>query len=387
MESNQNALSCEYCGKSYSTKSNLTHHQKTAKKCLTIQEEHNNKPDEHVCEYCEKSFSSHSTLVRHQKTTKSCYNKTQNIEREITTFICNGCEKLFTTKTNLNTHTSICISLKQKDLEEKYKKEILELTTEIKQLVITNESTLREKTKLEENYKNEIKELHDKYYQEVKELRQSLELCRIDQNIAMTRLNDTRDQLLKQEELNKDLQDKILSDRNALRRVMMENVRSFKRFESLEKYDKKCVCYIGFVRNDNEENNYEYIKFGESSTLKSRVTTHKREFENFDLVYVKECHNSRDIEDKFKNYLKDKKLLVRFTSKEKEQTEIFKITNEDIFNNALTELERLVNNERNSMNDMFGYKMKIQELELSNIIAELEKKELEYKLKDKEEHK
>jgi len=55
---------CEYCEKNFSTKSNLTHHQKTAKLCLEKQ----NIISDFKCIECLKTFNSKYNLERHKKT-------------------------------------------------------------------------------------------------------------------------------------------------------------------------------------------------------------------------------------------------------------------------------------------------------------------------------
>ena len=76
------SLECEYCKKNYSSKSNLTNHQKTAKYCLKIQSElglSNNKQKSYNCQYCNKKFSSNQRLNYHLET---CVDKYENIINE-----------------------------------------------------------------------------------------------------------------------------------------------------------------------------------------------------------------------------------------------------------------------------------------------------------------
>ena len=55
---------CEFCNKSFSTKSNLNYHQKTTKYCLDIQGKSED-CEEFICEYCNKTFTIKSSLLRH----------------------------------------------------------------------------------------------------------------------------------------------------------------------------------------------------------------------------------------------------------------------------------------------------------------------------------
>jgi len=56
-------MNCQYCKKSFSTKTNLTTHQKKAKYCLNIQ---GVKPEaEYICKYCNKEFNSKHYFTSH----------------------------------------------------------------------------------------------------------------------------------------------------------------------------------------------------------------------------------------------------------------------------------------------------------------------------------
>ena len=60
-------MNCEFCKKDFSTKSNLSYHQKNNKTCLLIQQKVNDNTIEIAlvnCEFCDQSFSE-SNLIRH----------------------------------------------------------------------------------------------------------------------------------------------------------------------------------------------------------------------------------------------------------------------------------------------------------------------------------
>jgi hypothetical protein len=65
-------MNCEYCNKSFGTKSSLIYHQKTAKYCLELRGE---KKMDIICEHCEQKFSRKSNLVCHYN---SCVKKMIN---------------------------------------------------------------------------------------------------------------------------------------------------------------------------------------------------------------------------------------------------------------------------------------------------------------------
>jgi len=99
------------------------------------------------CEYCEKSFSTKSNLINHQKTAKFCLNKQQKkIIKEYKCF----CEKIFTTKIIFERHHKICKISKEENIEKTYLENI------------ENEKK-RYLEQLEKKDKN-IKELENKIY-------------------------------------------------------------------------------------------------------------------------------------------------------------------------------------------------------------------------------
>jgi len=63
---------CEFCKKSFTSKSNLNLHRKTTKRCLKIQQEQTSKTEDptYVCEHCDKEFLLKHHLDAHQKSCK-----------------------------------------------------------------------------------------------------------------------------------------------------------------------------------------------------------------------------------------------------------------------------------------------------------------------------
>jgi len=62
--SNQFMNDCSYCKKSFTTRSNLLLHQKTAKYCLNLRGTHS---DIFKCDYCEKTYATNQRLKNHVK--------------------------------------------------------------------------------------------------------------------------------------------------------------------------------------------------------------------------------------------------------------------------------------------------------------------------------
>jgi hypothetical protein len=108
-----------------------------------------------ICEYCNKTYSSKSSLNNHQKSTKKCLEIQSKLNKEniISEYNCQYCLKNFSTKQNLKIHENSCLEKKNfeiKELKEKYEKDIQEL---------------------KEKHENDIQELKDKHSDEINELK------------------------------------------------------------------------------------------------------------------------------------------------------------------------------------------------------------------------
>jgi hypothetical protein len=97
------------------------------------------------CEYCNKTFSTKSNLSLHKKTTKRCLKIQAEIGNETSnnTFLCNYCNKNFSLKHNYDVHISSC-----KNKKELNKKETLEQLLLLKDELIKHEEQ-RRKEKME----------------------------------------------------------------------------------------------------------------------------------------------------------------------------------------------------------------------------------------------
>src|ERR1700691_3377080 len=86
------------------------------------------------CEYCKKSYSSKSSLKRHQLTTKACIKiqKEKGLTVNITEYKCN-CGKSFNLKCNYVQHTKTCKTCKTSEIE-KQKIELNKKDQEIKDM-------------------------------------------------------------------------------------------------------------------------------------------------------------------------------------------------------------------------------------------------------------
>jgi hypothetical protein len=152
------ALKCEFCNKVYSSKYNLTLHQKTAKFCFKLQTERKQNeqsesqaPSEEErkgfkCEFC--SFSSYlkSSVIRHQE---SCKEKIKKVQ-----------ESSIIQKEDLLAKALEDIERFKKETEE-LKKENQKLSTEliIEKAFLKNERQMNEQLKIERE--NLLKQLFD----------------------------------------------------------------------------------------------------------------------------------------------------------------------------------------------------------------------------------
>lgn len=69
------------------------------------------------CEFCQKSFASKSSLNLHQKTTKYCLNIQGKYEKKA--YECNFCKKSYTTNNNLDIHLKICEVKEKMDIKQR----------------------------------------------------------------------------------------------------------------------------------------------------------------------------------------------------------------------------------------------------------------------------
>ena len=115
------------------------------------------------CQYCKKTFSSKSSLNNHQKTAKYCI-KLQNNTNEILCFNCDFCEKIFTTKQVLFNHLQSC---KNKDFKDKIKEKEAQFQSLLKEKEAQFQSLLKDI----EHYKERLETQED----QIKELQERLE--------------------------------------------------------------------------------------------------------------------------------------------------------------------------------------------------------------------
>ena len=145
---------CEFCGKTFSTKSNLNTHVKTAKKCIKSREKQIITGKIYSCEYCLKVFTRTNCLQNHLKI---CLEKIKS-DRDI---VATKLEKI---EKEILTLKTADIELNElKKLHEQLKLENMHLSTKnlkLKEKLKENDGSLKKAKFQLLNQKNEIEKLH-----------------------------------------------------------------------------------------------------------------------------------------------------------------------------------------------------------------------------------
>jgi len=118
------------------------------------------------CEHCKKTFSNKSNLRNHQKTAKYCL-KLQN--KDINEFSCKACDYSFTSKRNLKLHEISCINLIKIINNDKIKQKEKECREKLKQKDIECEEKLKKIDNIKDEYERKIKDLQDRIQELAKE--------------------------------------------------------------------------------------------------------------------------------------------------------------------------------------------------------------------------
>ena len=115
-------MNCEYCQQTFSTKGNLTAHQKSTKYCLSLQGIENNN---FKCDYCEKTFTLQKILNEH---IHSCKEKKKKEKEE------ENLKSLENIKTIRKLEKEVDKLKKCKETSDNYEKQLLEKDSQINAL-------------------------------------------------------------------------------------------------------------------------------------------------------------------------------------------------------------------------------------------------------------
>jgi len=152
------------------------------------EEEQNSGGDpNYKCEYCGKCFSTNSNLLKHKKTASYCIEIQKsvfNVDNEQEVFTCEHCKQVFTVKCNYQSHIIICKAKKGNEHAERIESLIRELDglkmetaackKELEITTILYREKLAEIDKLKQEKKEEIDKLKQEKNQEIIELKESI---------------------------------------------------------------------------------------------------------------------------------------------------------------------------------------------------------------------
>jgi hypothetical protein len=135
----------------------------------------------------------------------------------------------------------------------------------------------------------------------------------------------------------------------------------------ISKLDNENVIYIAYIGRINDKHTF---KFGISSRVFERdLLEHRKSFDQFKLIYVKECNNNKKVELLLKKCLKLRNIYINIKINNKHQTELFVINS----NHGIIEIKNILDK------IIVDNPSKI-EIEQNNKIQELTIKNLEYKI-------
>ena len=167
-------ICCEFCGKNFSSKSNLYTHLTKAKYCILKRNINNPKSaaisfecTEISCEFCDKTFSSKSNLYTHLTKAKYCISKRNSNNANHTpaavNFKCSYCEKSFTSRQFSEIHKTKCNNkiIKEQILLEKLEEQKILFETKLQEQKTLFESKLQEKAFTTKEFKEQISYLQE----------------------------------------------------------------------------------------------------------------------------------------------------------------------------------------------------------------------------------
>ena len=138
------------------------------------------------CVYCKNTFSSKSALNKHQKTATYCI-KRQNI------FECQYCNNIFNIKVELNNHLLTCVEKRIHDIVSDKDKIIADKDLIIKEIQDKHEIKIYE---IEEKYEAKITELQDKIFDILKTNATKPTIINQNNNQRINTINNTINNLI-----------------------------------------------------------------------------------------------------------------------------------------------------------------------------------------------
>ncbi len=399
---NTQRFDCPNCNKSFTRKDNLKRHKLNYCKekqvvviedCIVAAKHEDVNHKKFICNYCKKNFSRNFTLKRHLSICKIkiCFEiGKEKVRNELKQEIRNELKQEIRNELK----QEIRNELKQEIIEQQ--KEMGKLQDEINRLQlqeldinIQNTSNIKctenlEKFLLEDDNKNEC---NLKNYEIIKFNNSSITM--IKNNIILFKTIDIL-KILEYKDYNKAIETYIDNDNKmeldtkessndifinefGLHSLILNSKsKKVKQFEqwiikkvipSVRKYgsynnrvdykhksyydngmitlfEGKNVVYIGYIGMFYNEH---IFKFGKTRDIYNRdIKKHRKNFNFFDIIHIKECTNHEIIEEKFKKELIAKNIYRRIKINGKKKTELFTITNKISIENVIQLLENVI---------------------------------------------
>ena len=180
---------------------------------------------------------------------------------------------------------------------------------------------------------------------------------------------------------------------------MFSNIKSFYNDHMITQYLGQIVIYLGITYNIVINNGIvEYLaKYGKTGRITMRDIEERKFFDNFKVVFIRECDNCEDIEILFELELKALELYRKVEIKGVMCKELFTIKEDFTMDNVINMLNKLIENnplksieekntkelESNLELEKLREMTKQRELENDKIKLEIELKKLELKLRSK----
>ena len=180
---------------------------------------------------------------------------------------------------------------------------------------------------------------------------------------------------------------------------LFSNIKSFYNDNMITPFVDKKVVYIGITSNIVVNNGIVEVlaKFGKTGGIIERdIEKHRNFFDDFKVVFIRECDNYEDIERLFKLELKALNLHRKVEIKGVTCNELFTVKEDYTMDNVINMLNKLIvdnplksiedkNNKIKELENNLELKKlrSIHEFEIKKMELEIKKLELELKLKDK----
>jgi hypothetical protein len=257
------------------------------------------------CTYCKKEFTTKSNLTSHQKTTKYCLKIQGKSEESI--FECKYCNKILSSEKRLKSHYQICSKLN----DDKADKKINEII-EKKDIIINSKN-------------NEIKELKD----QIKNLQDKIENIAI-KAVEKTTVDENNydiswlEEIMSPEKLDtpyNKLKEENKDFKSQIKYLINKCVKKQPRIQYKEKY----VIYVLTTALMKKERRY---ILGKAKDLTNRLSTYNKSDEH-EVVYYQSCGNQETmscVENMVFEYLKkyrEKANRERFILPETEDIKLF----------------------------------------------------------------